>query len=257
MTSDVTSAASTEASTLLRSWEAASISSVWLRPGDWYTPAAEALAEALHLGLDTAPAAFRLGQARAAAGVGITESIDDMAVLFRSAGFQSAPIRSIRSLCEGWTERDTAPIVAPTMTDAESGLGTPEYLVQRLAEVYGAAERTATKVSETHALVLVDVSMADHDPWQRIARNAAVGAALTDSYGQGHPMARLSDGVYAVLVDRDSSLGGGLANLRDHIAVRSVEMRVGNLMRQPPRVWVESLPNSHTYVQELLESVYR
>ena len=187
MTSDVASTGSTQASALLRSWESASISSVWLRPGDWYTPAAEALAEALHLGLDTAPAAFRLGQARAAAGVGITESIDDMAVLFRSAGFQSAPIRSIRSLCEGWTERDTAPIVAPTMTDAESGLGTPEYLVQRLAEVYGAAERTATKVSETHALVLVDVSMADHDPWQRIARNAAVGRGTEGLLRAGPP----------------------------------------------------------------------
>lgn len=257
MTSDVTNAASTQASELLRAWESASISSVWLRPGDWYTPAAEALAEALHAGLDTAPAAFRLGQARAGAGVGITESIDDMAVLFRAAGFQSAPIRSIRSLCEGWTERDTAPIVAPALTDAESGLGTPEYLVQRLAEVYGAAERTGSKVSETHALVLVDVSVADHDPWQRIARNAAVGAALKDSYDQGHPMVRLSDGVYAVLVDRDSALGSGLAALRDHIAERSVEMRVGNLMRQPPRVWVESLPNAHSYVQELLESVYR
>ena len=257
MTSDVTSKASVEAADLLRAWESASVSSVWLRPGDWYTPAAEALVEALLQSLDTAPAAFRLGQARAAAGIGITESIDDMAVLFRAAGFQAAPIRSIRSLCEGWTERDTAPTVAPTMTDAESGLGTPEYLVQRLAEVYGAAERSASKVPVTHALVLVDVSMADHDPWQRIARNAAVGAALKDSYGQGHPMARLSDGVYAVLVDRQPSLGEGLANLRDHIAERSVEMRVGNLMRQPPRVWVESLPDSHAYVQELLESVYR
>lgn len=257
MTSDVTSTASTQASVLLRAWESASISSVWLRPGDWYTPAVEALVEALQAGLDTAPAAFRLGQARAAAGVGITESIDDMAVLFRAAGFQAAPIRSIRSLCEGWTERDTAPIVAPSLTDAESGLGTPEYLVQRLAEVYGTAERMGTRVSATHALVLVDVSVADHDPWQRIARNAAVGAALKDSYGQGHPMVRLSDGVYAVLVDRDAALGNGLAALRDHIAERSVEMRVGNLMRQPPRVWVESLPDAHSYVQELLESVYR
>lgn len=257
MTSDVTSTPSAQATDLLRAWESASISSVWLRPGDWYTPAAEALVEALHLSLDTAPAAFRLGQARAAAGVGITESIDDMAVLFHAAGFQSAPIRSIRSLCEGWSERDAAPSTMPTLTDPESGLGTPEYLTQRLAEVYGASERNATKVSETHALVLVDVAMADHDPWQRIARNAAIGAALKDSYGQAHPMARLSDGVYAVLVDRNSSLGDGLASLRDHIAVRSVEMRVGNLMRQPPRVWVESLPDSHTYVQELLESVYR
>ena len=230
---------------------------MWLRPGDWFTPAAEALAEALHAGIDTGPAAFRLGQARAAAGVGITESIDDMAVLFRSAGFDAAPIRSLRSLCEGWSERDTAPLSAPTMTDAESGLGSAEYLTHRLAEVYGAASRAGLKVSATYALVLVDVSVADNDPWQRIARNAAVGHALKDSYGQGHPMARLSDGVYAVLVSRDQDLGTGLAALRDHIAERSIEMRVGNLMRQPPRVWVESLPDAHAYVQDLLESVYR
>jgi len=257
MTSEVTSAAAGTAFALLRSWEAASVSSVWLRPGDWYTPAAEALVEALHAGRDTAPAAFRLGQARAASGVGITESIDDMAVLFRSAGFESAPIRSIRSLCEGWTERDSAPITAPVMTDAESGLGTAEYLVQRLAEVYGAAARSGTNVHTTHALVLVDVSVSDNDPWQRIARNAAVGHALKDAYGQGHPMARLADGIYAVLVDHGPSLGVGIASLRDHIAERSIQMRVGNLMRQPPRVWVESLPASHAYVQELLESVYR
>jgi len=257
MTSDVTSASPAMTSQLLRAWETASISSVWLRPGDWYTPATEALVEALQAGSDTAPAARRLGQARALAGVGITESIDDMAVLFRAAGFESAPIRSIRALCEGWTERDAAPVSAPTMTDAESGLGTAEYLVQRLAEVYGAASRRGTHVSETHALVLVDVTVADSDPWQRIARNAAVGHALTDAYGDGHPMARLSDGIYAVLVDRDAALGGGLAALRDHIAARATELRVGNLMRQPPRVWVESLPDAHAYVQDLLESVYR
>lgn len=242
---------------LLRTWESASIDSVWLRPGDWYTPAAEALVEALQAGLDTAPSAFRLGQARAKAGVGITESIDDMAVLFRSAGFQSAPIRSIRSLCEGWTDGDAAPAVAPAMADAESGLGTAEYLVQRLAEVYGAAERAGKHVGTTHALVVVDVAAADNDPWQRIARNAAVGHALKDAYGAGHPMARLSDGLYAVLVERDANLGAGIAQLRDHISDRAVEMRVGNLMRQPPRVWIESLPDSHAYVSELLESVYR
>ena len=257
MTQEVTSSPAESAANLLRSWESASVASVWLRPGDWYTPAAEALVEALDARLDTAPSAFRLGQARAAAGVGITESIDDMAVLFRAAGYQSAPIGSIRSLCEGWTDRDSAPATAPTMTDAESGLGSAEYLVQRLGEVYGAAARSGQRVSETHALVLVDVSVADTDPWQRIARNAAVGHALKDAYGEGHPMARLSDGVYAVLVSRDGALGAGLATLRDHIAERSIEMRVGNLMRQPPRVWIESLPDAHAYVQDLLESVYR
>lgn len=257
MATEITGVRSGEVAALLRSWESMSLASVWLRPGDWYTPAAEALAEALQAGRDTAPAAYRLGQARAAAGVGITESIDDMAVLFRTAGFESAPIRSIRSLCEGWTERDTAPVVVSAMTDAESGLGTTDYLVQRLAEVYGAAARSGARVSETHALVLVDVSVSDTDPWQRIARNATVGHALTDAYGLGHPMARLSDGVYAVLVSRDATLGTGIATLRDHIAERAIQMRVGSLMRQPPRLWVESLPDSHAYIQDLLESVCR
>jgi hypothetical protein len=244
-------------SVLLRIWETASVESVWLRPGDWYTPAAEALAEALESRLDTAPAAFRLGQARSAAGVGITESIDDMAVLFRSAGFESAPIRSIRALCEGWTEGDVAPAAIPSMKDPESGLGTSEYLIRRLAEVYGAAQRTGLHVSDTHALVVVDVAVADPDPWQRIARNAAVGQALSSAYGEGYPMARLADGLYAVLVERGMTLGEGIAALRDHISDRATAMRVGNLIRQPPRVWIESLPADHGYITALLESLQR
>jgi hypothetical protein len=242
---------------LLRQWESSSVDSVWLRPGDWYTPAAEALVEALDARLDTAPAAYRLGQARSAAGVGITEAIDDMAVLFRSAGFESAPIRSIRALCEGWTEGDSAPTTVPTMKDPESGLGTAEYLTQRLAEVYGAAQRVGSYVMDTHALVVVDVAVADPDPWQRMARNAAVGQALTGAYGEGYPMARLADGLYAVLVERGTALGDGIATLRDHISDRAVAMKVGNLMRQPPRVWIESLPADHGYITALLESLQR
>ncbi len=242
---------------LLRRWETASIGTVWRRPGDWFTPAAEALVEALEARLDTAPAAYRLGQARALSGVGITEAIDDMAVLFRSAGFESAPIRSIRALCEGWTEGEAAHRMVPTMSDPESGLGTVEYLVARLGELYGAAERAGEPVSGTHALVLVDVAAADADPWQRMARNAAIGTSLQDSYGRGYPMARLADGLYAVLVERGIDLGAGLAELRDHIARRAVQMRVGNLMRQPPRVWIESLPDGHDYAVDLVESLQR
>ncbi|WP_062209775.1 hypothetical protein [Demequina oxidasica] len=242
---------------LLRQWETASVESVWLRPGDWYTPAAEALVEALEARLDTAPAAFRLGQARSVAGVGITEAIDDMAVLFKSAGYESAPIRSIRALCEGWTEGDTAPVTVPAMKDPESGLGTAEYLTRRLAEVYGAAQRNGRAVTESHALVVVDVAVADPDPWQRMARNAAVGQALTNAYGEGYPMARIADGLYAVLVERGMSLGAGIATLRDRISDRATALRVGNLMRQPPRVWIESLPAEHSYITSLLESLQR
>ncbi len=248
---------SAPAAALLRSWQSTSVQTVWRRPGDWYTPATEALVEALDARLDTAAAAFRLGQARSAAGVGITEAIDDMAVLFKAAGFASAPIRTLRALCEGWTEGDSVVNAAPAMTDAESGLGTPEYLIQRLAEVYGDAIRLGATVTRTHALVMVDVSLDDDDPWQRMARNATIGEALRSAYGPGHPIARLGDGLYAVLIIRDAQLGQSLAMLRDHIIQRSVATRVGNLARQPARLWVESLPATHEYARELVDSLQR
>ncbi|WP_062077047.1 hypothetical protein [Demequina globuliformis] len=253
----MTETTGTPTAALLREWESASVQQVWLRPGDWYTPAAEALVEALEARLDTAPAAYRLGQARSTAGVGITEAIDDMSLLFRAAGFETTPIRSIRALCQGWTEGAPDLASVPTMTDPESGLGTPEYLVQRLAEVYGNAERCETDVSRTHALVVVDVSVDDSDPWQRMARNAAIGEALRGAYGAGHPMARLGEGLYAVLIRRDDQLGAGIAALRDHVAERAVAMRVDNLMRQPPRVWIETLPATHHYASALVESLQR
>ena len=235
------------ASTLVEEWRSASVESVWLRPGDWYTPAVDALVEAIEAGLDTAPSASRLGEARAAAGVGITEAIDDLAVVFRAAGCADTPIRAVRALCEGWTGGNPSQATAGSMTEPESGLGTAEYLGQRLVEVYGASRMRGDRVSETHALVIVDVSVVDSDVWQRIARNAAVGSALASAYGEGHPMAHISDGLYGVLVRRGPQLGSGIAALREQINERAHSMRVGNLTRQPPRVWVETLPDSHSY----------
>lgn len=256
MTSTI-DAPSSGASGLLQRWKSASLEGVWRRPGDWYTPAVEAVVEALEAGLDTAPASFRLGQARSAAGVGITEAIDDMAVLFRAAGHESAPILSIRALCEGWTAGSSPTLDAPTMTDAESGLGTAEYLSHRLAELYGTASRTGTSVHQTHALVMVDVLVESSNPWQRMARNAAVGAALRGAYGEGHPIARMGDGLYAVLVERGEALGAGLASLREHITERAATLKASNFMRQPPRVWIESLPDSRQYAIDLVESLQR
>ncbi len=253
---DVQGAGSSQG-TLVEQWRSASVDSVWLRPGDWFTPAVVAIAESLESGMDTAPAAARLGSARALAGVGITEAIDDLAMLYRAAGFEETPTRALRALCEGWSAGQSDVRVGSGMRDPESGLGTVDYLSQRLVEVYGKARESQQRVRDTHCLVIVDVSVIDSDVWQRIARNAAVGAALKSAYGDTHPMAFLRDGVYAVLVERGPDMGTGLATLRDHISDRAHSMRVGNLTRQPPRVWVEALPDYHAYAVELLGTLQR
>ncbi|WP_062381712.1 hypothetical protein [Demequina pelophila] len=242
---------------LLSRWEAASLDSVWLGDDDWFTPAVEALAEALEAGDDAREPARRLGRARAVAGVGIAEAIDDLALAYSLGERGDAPLEVVKALCEGWSDGDAAQRVEPAVTDAESGLTTGLYLGQRLAETYGIARRERAQVSESFALVMVDVEVASGDPWGRMARSAAVGHALRASYGAGHPMSRIGDGLFAVLVRRGPALGAGLAAVRDQIARNADRMRVGALLRQPPRIWVEPLPDRHDYAVALLDSLRR
>lgn len=256
MSSDVWTRESASAD-LLRRWEERSLDTAWRRPSDWFTPAAEAVVDALIAGVDAGPCMLRLGFARAAAGIGITETIDDVTALYRVAGLDSPSLTVLRALCEGWTDGDAEQRLSPAVADAETGLATSAYLAARLSELYGAAARDGVPVPETYALVVVDVAHVRLDPWRRMSRNAAIGHALESAYGPGFPAARLSEGVYAVLVGRGPAMGEHLADLRDHIVAHASRMGVATLMRQPPRIWVEALPPAHGHAVELLEALQR
>lgn len=236
---------------LLRQWEDASVGTVWRRAGDWYTPGVEALAEALTVGASAVPAAARLGRERARAGVGISETMDDVDALYAAIGRGGSPVTTVRALCEGWADGEADFRASPAVTDAESGLATAAYLVARLAELYGSA------VADRYALVVLDVVTAGDDPWARAARNAVIGSALEDTFGRGRPMAKVSDGVFAVVVERGPDLGAALAALRDQVSVRARRLKGGNVLRQPPRVWVEALPPTHDFVGDVLEALRR
>ncbi|WP_298455089.1 hypothetical protein [uncultured Cellulomonas sp.] len=238
-------------------WQSSSVASVWLRPADWYHPAVDALVEAVLDGSDPVPAAERLGAARAAAGVGISETIDDLACLFRALGDDAPPLELVRAVCEGWAADHAA---APALThciDPDSGLPTAEYLGVRLGETYGSAQRAGARATETHALLVVDVEAQPLAPWSRIVRSAIVGEGLTLLYGEGYPMAALGRGVFAVLVERASDLGPQALELRTRLAEHARSHGAQDLVRQPPRVWLEPLPDSRTRAVELLEHLGR
>jgi len=242
---------------LREQWRSVSAESVWLRPADWYHPAVDAVVESVLTGTDPGPAAARLGSVRSECGVGIAEAIDDLACLYRSLGYTEPPLGPMRALCEGWVAaKDAAPVHVQCL-DPETGLPTAEYLRVRLAETYGAASRTGRPASRTHGLLLVDVAIAPLDPWSRIARSAVVGQALGIAYGDGRPMASLGDGVFAVLVERDPDLGAGVSRLRDQLIARAHRLGIESLVRHPPRVWLEPLPETHAGVLELLSHVGR
>jgi hypothetical protein len=244
------------AAVLREQWRAETVESVWLRPGDWYHPAIDALTEALAAGASPSAAAYRLGQARGAAGVGISETLDDIGVLYQLLGREPA-LDVVRPLCEGWASAvENAPVQAACI-DAESGLPTLEYLAVRLGETYGSVRKHAHHAFVTHCLVLVDVATGELAPWRRLARSAAMGRALTAALGPGHPMAALGGGAFAVLVARDHDLGETVRRMRDQVNDHAEALQITDLVRTPPRIWIEPLPETHEGAVELLQHLRR
>lgn len=244
------------ATTLRDQWRTESIESVWLRPGDWYHPAIDALTEAIAAGMPSAAAAYRLGQVRGAAGVGIAETLDDVGVLFRLIDHDPG-LDVVRSLCEGWASSLEAAPMQASCVDPESGLPTLEYLAVRLGETYGNAHRHAHHAFVTHCLVLVDVATGDLPPWRRMARSAAMGRALTAAMTSGHPMAALGGGAFAVLVARDFDLGETVRRVRDQVGEHAETLNITDLVRTPPRIWIEPLPETHDAAVDLLNHLRR
>jgi len=237
-------------------WRDESVASVWLRPADWYHPAVDALALALLTDQDATVAAEQLGRARGHDGVGVGETIDDLACLYRTTGRDEPPRAVLRALCEGWADAQAGAVAFGTSLDPESGLPTRQYLAVRLAEAYHDAQLQQDDDLDHH-LVLVDVANGYVDAFARAARSAAVGAAMTSTFGHGHPMATLGGGVFAVLSRPQDDLDTHLDDLHAEIGRRVATLEVGHATRRPVRVWVELLPSTHEQAVETLARIAR
>jgi len=243
-------------SDVLDRWRATSLAEVWLRPDDWYHPAVDALVEAFDERRSPHAAAHRLGSARGRAGVGLGETLDDVECLYRATGCEPDP-DAIRAVAVGWVRgRDTEPALGG-VRDPGTGLPTREYLAERLRETYGGAVGAEDGVPATHCLVVVDVAVDGLAPWDRVARSATVGRALEQIFGEGHPMAALTDGVFAVLARRDTGVPDLAKSTRSVVERNAALMGLGDALRRPTRVWVERLPTTHAAAAQLLAQLAR
>ncbi|WP_425955334.1 hypothetical protein [Xylanimonas sp. McL0601] len=244
------------AADLREAWRAASLANVWLRPGDWYHPAVDALAEAVEAGVEPFAAAQRLGAARGASGVGMGEALDDLLCLYRSLGRPADP-GALRALAVGWAEGHESAPNHVAVRDPGTGLPTADYLGERLRETYGDALRAGTTAEETSCLVVLDVALDDLDAWRRMARAATVGRTLDQVFGDGHPMAVLTDGLYAVLCARTQGTPQLAQTLRRVVEKNAEILGLAGAMRRPTRVWIERLPATHADAVELLGQLGR
>ncbi|MBO0926324.1 hypothetical protein J1G44_17755 [Cellulomonas sp. zg-ZUI199] len=238
-------------------WREESVASVWRRPSDWYHPAVDALAVAVLADDDPSRPAWALGRARGEHGVGIGETLDDLVCLYRSTGRPVPPLDAVRALNEGWSDAQAALVTAGACVDPETGLPTQQYLAVRLAETYLVAEQDDVDPAVHHGLTVVDVAAGHVTGLMRAARSAAVGAALRTTFGTGYPMATLGGGVFVVLTRTDDGVDARLAELRADIAGRCADIDVRISVRQPVRVWVEPLPETHAEAVQRLSHLAR
>ncbi len=237
------------AAELRERWRQISQATVWLHPSDWYHPGVDALVWAIITGRGISAAAERLAHARALGGVGIGETIDDIGCLYQAAG--GAPSAEIlRVVATGWVATVQEWAVRPAVHDPVSGLGTTQYLIERLAEVYGNAARSLVAAGDRYALLVIDASRAHGiDP----AEVAVVGQALMAVFGVGHPMATLGNGVYVVLTDADP---GPCVSEEVRATITRVAESHG-IEALAPQTRVAPLPATHRQVITLLADLRR
>jgi hypothetical protein len=265
---------------LREAWRLRSLAAGWRIPGDWDS---EAIDEVLAACRNRAPASGEaglavvnagalaaacagLGRSRARTGVGIAETIDDLAALFAvlswgeggragllaggeegragllaadeegKAGLLGAgmggepepPLRLIGAVAEGWAEECARQLAQDGCEDPLSGLATVPYLRTRLAEVYRQAEQDGNSPAETHRLLVVRLPRRP-DPWRRLAVPILIGRDLRTAFPGGETLSLARAGPVIALVTARRDLPLRYARLR-----RNIQATFGSQIRMTP-----------------------
>jgi hypothetical protein len=240
-------------------WRELSLDRVWLRPNDWFTPEVDAVAEFLVAGGDAERALEALGAARAAAGVGLAEALEDLRCLSEVSPRSFDPWQSTQAVSRGWVEATAQDLRPAPLMDPGSDLATLAYISVRLREIYCEARQRRTKVALTHCLVIVDTAVTCTDPWGRLRRGMVLGAVFREVFDGGQPIASLGErsGAALAIVPRTRLLGVTLRQLRLALAERLGELQVEGSARDPIRVWVEALPADYDAALALIAELAR
>lgn len=203
-------------------WRAATLAAGWAFPADWPSAAVDEVCRAVLDPVDPCPALAGLGAARAEAGVGLAETLLDLAalhaVLAEGAGavanVDAIPARMLRATALGWADVVLERASTNAAEDPLTGLATGPYLRTRLREVYAAG------AAADHALVLVSLDLSRATGWSRVVARTLLAEALREAFGGGETVATLGPSVAAVLLRRDQRLDQRVAELRALVAAR-------------------------------------
>lgn len=271
------------AEVLRERWFACSSALGWSSPAEWPHPTVDRVCAAICRGGDGATlekALARWAGARAATGVGLAETLSDLAALHTAVsgvlrgepavdGVSRVPLapdaggdarearsaggrrgldgaRLLRAVALAWTDVACGDLAETAAVDPLSGLASVLYLRTRLAEVYRAARARGRRVPDEHALVVITLSV---HGWTRVAPLSLAGEAIGVVFDAGESVAVVGRATVVVLAPRED-LAERTRVLRRLLA-RRLPPETG--VSQAPSVRIAALPATHDGACALLE----
>ncbi len=201
----------TAASALREAWAAEARAIDPHRPGDWWTPPADALTRAIARHADPRPAGVRFGRARARDGHGIRHTVDDLVTLYRHLPPGRPPNRLMRAAIEAWSEVVLAPTGVTVCGSPRNGTATAEYLHGLLGGLYQFGSESGGPLSDDYLVLIVDVP-ADSG-WEPVTLLLDLGTRLLPVLPAQALLVMLSPGRIGTLVRRVPELTGVVAEL--------------------------------------------
>lgn len=206
----------------------------------WFHPATTELLEALADGTDTELALRRLGEARALAGVGLEETLADLAVLDELLPPPDAQHRAVHldslvtaaAVGAAWAEAHAALTVRSGCLDELTGLVTQPFLEARLAQVYRHCSYLDLRPADAHALVVARLGRHDPSPFARVAQRLRLAGDLRLCFPGSDTLAVLD------ATERSQTMVA-LTSRSPELPTAVEELRCARPGRD---VWVESLP---------------
>lgn len=249
--------------TLRSRWRTASIASGWRFPADWAVPEVDVVCRAVLSGTEPDDALVKLGRARALAGSGLGETLQDVAALHavltvreHSDGMVAAdpdavPARLLRVTALAWSDVLVHQLAHTEACDGLTGLANAAYLRARLREVYRACTATNTPAPSRYVLIVVSPDLAHTTGWARLAALVLLADVLRAVFDAGQTLATLGRATMVVLAERGDELNERVAMARQLAVTRlGVDPQLRELC--PPSVWLEALPTTHAAACRLI-----
>jgi hypothetical protein len=190
--------------------------------------------------------AHEVGASAAQLGVPLHEVLDHVERAYAPA---EPPFAVSRTTAVAWAERVLVALADISCDDPLTSLASVAYVRSRLAEVYRGAERDGRRATDTHALVVVELSRTGTGHELELALRALdVAHALRTIFAGDETIAQLSPRRFAALASRQRT-----DDLTITLLGLLLERALGD--RDGTRLWVEHLPGSPDGIASVLAAL--